>query len=289
MQNLFIYTALVSCLSMGGAFFSLQAKSSISQGSSICTDVARNDTNKEKNVLCIDGLITPKIANEIVKYPFRISRIVVNSDGGDAESAMSIGRRIFQDRAVLEVEEKCISSCANYLIPASRYVDLKDDSFIVMHGNIPRGMVEYGQKVSGRNGFTHESVKKALEEFPKIRNGILKKENAYFDEILIDDAYITRYVEQIRDITIKSSVRCKKYHQFLLILDETYLRAFGIKVNRWPSLSSQETLAAASKKFADANVVVGFFGDKSRLLSPLGVNCRPIDHAVTEENPVIFE
>ncbi len=72
---------------------------------------------------CALALLAPEVKN-----------VIVNSEGGDVFLAHEIGYRIGQtDRHVI-VEKYCLSSCANYFIPAAKSVELKAGAVIGLHG-----------------------------------------------------------------------------------------------------------------------------------------------------------
>lgn len=238
-----------------------------------CSDKAQDKRGGGATV-CIEGEIGPKTAQQVMAHKGRISRLVIHSEGGNAESAMAIGRRLFRDRSTLEISEKCISACANYLVPAAASVELRQGAYIAMHGSAPRGIVEYSQNLARDKGNSTETLRQALRDFPDMRQKYLAPEMQYFSDIVRDDAYITRYREQVRTILVENSIQCKQYGEFLLILDKEYLDAFGITSTGWAVNSAKDFVAALGKKFPHSNIIYGFRGDVTRLLSRPGSNCR---------------
>ena len=101
---------------------------------------------KSEGIFCINGVISFETVQEMRSIK-KLSRVIVNSEGGDADSAMTIGRRIFNDGATVEVKSKCISACANYIVPAAGYLEVNENSFIVIHGAVSRGVVEYNSLI----------------------------------------------------------------------------------------------------------------------------------------------
>lgn len=65
-----------------------------------------------------------------------IRRVIVNSGGGDVNSALSIAELLAPLRAEIVVRRECHSSCANYLLPVARRITLEPDSWILLHGSI---------------------------------------------------------------------------------------------------------------------------------------------------------
>ncbi len=240
-----------------------------------------NCSSKSEGIFCINGPISSKTVNEMRGIK-KISRLIVNSEGGDADSAMAIGRRIFKDGATVEVKSKCISACANYIVPAARYLELNDHSYVIIHGAVSRGIAEYNsliQKKSNQN----LSIYLAAAEFSKVRTGILKRENEYFDYILKDDAFVTRYREQIRNILILKKIKCEYYNEFFIILDQEYFSEFGVEVKRWPRQSDRQLFDSARWLFPKANLVYGIDSQFIRLLNPIGRNCISMKNERSED------
>lgn len=235
---------------------------------------------RSEGIFCIKGIISSKTVDEI-KNIKKLSRVIVDSEGGDADSAMSVGRKIFNDGATVEVKSKCISACANYIVPAARYLELNEDSFIVIHGAVSRGVIEYSALIQKKSK-EKVSIETAYLQFSKVRKGILKRENEYFDQIRIDDAFVTRYREQIRNVLLLKKAKCESYNEFFLILDQAYLSEFGIKVKRWPDQSDKRLFDSARFLFPRANIVYGIDSKFIRLLNPIGRNCIYLENGSSE-------
>lgn len=237
-------------------------------------------SRKSEGVFCINGIISAKNVREMERIK-KISRLIVNSEGGDADSAMTIGKKIFRDGATVEINSKCISACANYIVPAARYLELNENSFVIIHGAISRGVAEYNSLVQKKSN-EKLSISSTAADFSKVRKGILKRENEYFDYILKDDSFITRYREQIRNILILKKVRCEYYDEFFLILDQKYFAEFGVEVNRWPDQSDRQLFDSARLSFPKANIVYGIDSQFIRLLNPIGRNCVSLENGQSD-------
>lgn len=235
---------------------------------------------KAEGIFCIDGIISSKTVNEMRNIK-KLSRVIVNSAGGDADSAMIIGKRIFRDGATVEVKSKCISACANYIVPAAHYLELNENSFIIIHGAISRGVAEYNSLVQKKSN-EKISILSTSIDFLKVRKGILKRENEYFDYILKDDSFVTRYREQVRNVLILKNTRCEYYNEFFLILDRGYFSEFGVKVKRWPDQSDRQLFDSARYSFSRANIIYGIDSKFIRLLNPIGRNCTYLKNTNSE-------
>lgn len=69
----------------------------------------------------------------------RITKIVVNSGGGDTNPGIFIGSIISDLKPALTIETGCFSSCANFIAPAARSITIREGAFLGWHGN-DRGM-----------------------------------------------------------------------------------------------------------------------------------------------------
>ncbi len=71
--------------------------------------------------------------------PDQITKMVVNSGGGDTDPGIFIGSIIGDLKPDLTIETGCFSSCANFIAPAARSITIRDGAFLGWHGN-DRGM-----------------------------------------------------------------------------------------------------------------------------------------------------
>lgn len=60
--------------------------------------------------------------------------IRVDSEGGQASAGLALAYRLMDEKFHLIIDNKCNSSCAQYLIPAAYEVSLTKNSGIVLHG-----------------------------------------------------------------------------------------------------------------------------------------------------------
>lgn len=86
----------------------------------------------------IEGPITAKTAQRFQEAlaAQTISRVQLNSGGGDVEPAIDIASAIFTNGLDVEVVGDCLSSCANYLFPAGNHKIISGPGVVGWHGNI---------------------------------------------------------------------------------------------------------------------------------------------------------
>jgi len=69
-------------------------------------------------------------ANFLVKLPIPV---IVDSYGGNADSAYRISKLIFMNKKNLVVLNDCLSACAEYFIPSAKHVTVSQKSLIGYH------------------------------------------------------------------------------------------------------------------------------------------------------------
>lgn len=183
--------------------------------------------------------------------------LVVSSPGGSVLAAMDLGRAVAQSDAVVVVADRCYSSCANYLIPASEYLYVADEALIVLHGSPPRerhlfmaqqvqANPDYLAEIQSGSFNPNESdlISALFAEFRDIARGLLAEETAYFADIgKSSEHYLHRYWEALRNVQTYASQACQPAGGFLLVVGPDYLQEFGVINPRriwWPD---DETVA----------------------------------------------
>ena len=65
----------------------------------------------------------------------QVTKMVVNSGGGDTKPGIFIGSIIADLKPDLTIEVGCFSSCANFIAPAAASITLRENAFLGWHGN----------------------------------------------------------------------------------------------------------------------------------------------------------
>jgi hypothetical protein len=65
----------------------------------------------------------------------QVTRMVVNSGGGDTKAGIYIGSIIADLKPHLVIETGCFSSCANFIAPAAASITIRPGAFLGWHGN----------------------------------------------------------------------------------------------------------------------------------------------------------
>ena len=120
-----------------------------------------------------------------------VTVLVVNSNGGSIEDAMRMGEAIHARGLDVHVEQKCVSSCANYLFPAGRRKVIRDDAVVVWHGSaIQDGLWETdGADVTGPDGkplgwWQRRSLKRAFRDYGR---RMQEEQRALYEKLGVDE------------------------------------------------------------------------------------------------------
>ncbi|OZG72663.1 hypothetical protein BTA51_14130 [Hahella sp. CCB-MM4] len=65
----------------------------------------------------------------------KVSRLLINSGGGDTRYGRLLGRWVKENIDIIEVQGGCFSSCANYIFPAAREKRIQEGAFVGWHGS----------------------------------------------------------------------------------------------------------------------------------------------------------
>jgi hypothetical protein len=216
----------------------------------------------KKNIFCIVGPIIEENVNNFTENKNKIDYVFSDTNGGSGSMAMKIGRKIFADRAKLIVGGLCYSACANYLVPSSSAVIVSRLGVIGMHGSALRGIIEYTSAiVLPRDGGKISSADSVRSEFARYRDTVLREEQEFFQYILKDDAYVTRYTEIMRGFRLKNQAPCNISGNKMLFLDRQYLNEFGINVGGWENEGDYEAqLKELNKSRPNTIVLLGLNG-----------------------------
>ncbi len=65
----------------------------------------------------------------------QVTRMLVNSGGGDTKAGIYIGSIVADLKPDLTIDVGCFSSCANFIAPAAASITLRENAFLGWHGN----------------------------------------------------------------------------------------------------------------------------------------------------------
>jgi hypothetical protein len=130
--------------------------------------------------------------------PGQLTRMVIDSGGGDTVAGRHVGRWVQRMGLVVEVDVICFSSCADYVFPAGRARVIRADAFVGWHGNERQFSV-----LAARRGITlaeqmrtvvpadapAEQADDFVREFLASIAVTGKDEAAFYAELGLDDAF----------------------------------------------------------------------------------------------------
>jgi hypothetical protein len=81
-----------------------------------------------------------------------VHTLTITSAGGEVNAGMDFGEWAFERRLDVEVDEICLSSCANYVFPAARNKLIRPGAVVAWHGSArQRGLMEsLEREIDGR-------------------------------------------------------------------------------------------------------------------------------------------
>lgn len=148
----------------------------------------------------------------------QVTRMIVNSGGGDTDVGIFIGSIIADLKPDLTIDVGCFSSCANFIAPAARSITIRENAFLGWHGNDRQFEVIAAQEgVTIRDHLRQELTTTAadgtvtgpaeadLDEAEKTISELVAKEAALYEKIgLANDTFAicgvgTRFDDRITD------------------------------------------------------------------------------------------
>lgn len=154
-----------------------------------------------QQTVMVNGKLTPESVARVVTEIRRDStqKLIINSSGGDVAAAMQLGSVVRELDLDVEVQEACVSSCANYVFSAGRKKQVADGALVVWHGSVMqkdlRDMVERYRLLSGlRENELSDEQKTWLQGNGMISQklaGLQQIQAEYFSSIGVDER-ITR-------------------------------------------------------------------------------------------------
>jgi len=81
----------------------------------------------------IEGAITQELLTEIAQRKDRIRAITITSAGGDTKTAIQIENIIREKRISVTVSDYCISACAQWILPSTKYLTVNPGTLVAFH------------------------------------------------------------------------------------------------------------------------------------------------------------
>lgn len=215
---------------------------------------------------CLSGAITEDsvAALNAIEQPWRI--LVTNSQGGDLRAGIEIGRILNSNMAALVVDTICLSSCANYLVPGSRYLYVAEGSVIALHGSAPKTHQGFASMRASALGHSSQDfladpnlVYELFDQFEAFRQDFVIPEADFFVETYTDEGYLNRYWEVERTLDHRPNYKCAPTRGLFLIPGPIYLDAFSVDVvDMWWPEDRTELLGPIEPYLDNYSVIADF-------------------------------
>ena len=166
----------------------------------------------------------------------KITKLIINSGGGNTVYGRKIGEFIFDNKLDVEVESFCFSSCANYIFPAGKTKYIQKDAIVGFHGSEHQVFLTKNKNKTIQQQIKKELIK-ALTEANNTQNKddiekiaiietkrsmeSLKEEKLFYKKIKVD---ISLPILGIKSLIDKNNT---KYMGFTYKIDD--FKKFGVK------------------------------------------------------------
>jgi len=198
-------------------------------------------------VLCYYDYITQENVETFITLldGSNVKTLILGSMGGDVNSAFKMGLAINQKGLKVILDGPCLSSCANYLVPAASRLVVLPWAFIGMHGSPQRGKAGYidnflEKRRSDEAMIDFQKRLKEMEEaYPEYFTNVIVPETQFFMATETSERYLTRYSEVKSNINTYAKNHCKPKHGLFLIVGPEYYKAFlgrkdAMRLFWWP-------------------------------------------------------
>jgi hypothetical protein len=130
----------------------------------------------------------------------QVTKMIVNSGGGDTKPGIFIGSIIADLKPDLTIEVGCFSSCADFIAPAANSITIRENAFLGWHGN-DRGFLitadqlglslrEYlRNSVAGGAADPNIDIETWLDEAVATLESLIAEEKALYERIGVADTF----------------------------------------------------------------------------------------------------
>lgn len=127
-----------------------------------------------------------------------VRTLTITSAGGEINAGMDFGEWAFERRLDLEVDDICLSSCANYVFPAARNKLIRPGAVVAWHGSArQRGLMDsLEREIEGRvRGLAaaqrdreRQRMRRATEDYLERSQ---RRQDAFFQRLRVEE-FVTR-------------------------------------------------------------------------------------------------
>lgn len=205
----------------------------------------------DKNVISFSGEITAGDKASLLKVIKRTDKkLILNSEGGDAEEALRIANTLLPYRLHVIVDGICASSCANYLFTAGSIKEIKN-GWVGFHGNLLNIYKESNNKIKTLNDYLKihsPHIKETLSD-KEVREAYSNYSNSLYHAMVADYKYFIKVgiKQEFFDLCFKldKGMNDGKFYEFLLPTPQTFTK-YGFK-----NVKGQQTFQQENVSYTD--------------------------------------
>jgi hypothetical protein len=130
----------------------------------------------------------------------QVTKMVVNSGGGDTKPGIFIGSIIADLKPDLTIEVGCFSSCADFIAPAANSITIRENAFLGWHGDdrgfqitadqLGLSLREYlRNSVAGGAADPNSDIEAWLDEAVQTLEALIAEEKALYENIGVADTF----------------------------------------------------------------------------------------------------
>ncbi len=217
---------LLRILKQAGAVL-LTCTSLISGAAAAANAEPEFELRREQGTVFFKGKISPESAQALIaQLDSGATLIVISSEGGSAKDAVDVANAMRRHQVALQVQDYCVSSCANYLFVAAAEKKLMPGAVLGFHGGI------FGTEAGGTKGKENDTVQKmddTVSAPSTLLKGIIQGSYAFyrdmgFDPELLRISYLLTLATAQLQVKIKLASDEHEYRFSSLDEAEVFLR-----------------------------------------------------------------
>ena len=151
-----------------------------------------------ENTVIYHGKLSPsanqKLLSILKNGKSKVEWLSITSEGGEINHGMDLGDIVHDYDLKLEVNEYCLSSCANYVFSAANHHRISNHAVIGFHGGTTGMEKEITSFIDALPEEERELTKQNLEKYMK--SAVIREQN-FFEKIGVD-----QYLVKNGDITL---------------------------------------------------------------------------------------
>jgi hypothetical protein len=159
-----------------------------------CVSAQSSETSVDlyENTVIYRGELSPsanqKLLSLLENSENKVEWLSITSKGGEINHGMELGDLVYDYDLKVEVNDYCLSSCANYVFSAANHHRISNHAVIGFHGGITGMEKEITSFIKGLPEEEQESTKKNLIEY--MQSAIIR-ERKFFEKIGVDQQITT--------------------------------------------------------------------------------------------------